>query len=137
MRPAARLCVRMPGGAWAGGSTPGGSTPGGAGAAGGAALRLATRMLAAVGRASVRQELDEEAAYAEGGGAHASPGVSGETADAVEPGDAGVLPLGVPMASAVDAPLDQAMRDAMSLVWRVLLAWLAVLALFVVAGWVN
>jgi AmpE protein len=37
----------------------------------------------------------------------------------------------------LDVPLAQAMRDAMSLVWRVLLAWLAVLALFVVAGWVN
>jgi AmpE protein len=29
------------------------------------------------------------------------------------------------------------LRDAMSLVWRVLLIWLAVLALFVVAGWVS
>ena len=88
-------------------------------AAGGAGLGLATRMLASVGRASVRQELDEDAEYA---------------ADAVDANTAGP---GVPMASAVDAPLDQALRDAMSLVWRVLLAWLAVLALFVVAGWVN
>ena len=28
------------------------------------------------------------------------------------------------------------LRDAMSLVWRILLLWLAVLALFVIAGWV-
>ena len=40
-------------------------------------------------------------------------------------------------ADAADPLLADAMRDAMSLVWRVLLAWLAVLALFVVAGWVN
>jgi AmpE protein len=94
-------------------------------AAGGAGLDLATRMLASVGRASVRQELDEDAEYA---------------ADAAPPGAAaaaGAAATAVPMASAVDAPLDQALRDAMSLVWRVLLAWLAVLALFVVAGWVN
>jgi AmpE protein len=36
-----------------------------------------------------------------------------------------------------DAALAQVLRDAMSLVWRILLAWLALLALFVVAGWVN
>lgn len=29
------------------------------------------------------------------------------------------------------------LRDAMSLAWRILLLWLAVLALFVLAGWVN
>jgi AmpE protein len=29
------------------------------------------------------------------------------------------------------------LRDAMSLVWRILLLWMAVLALFVVAGWVS
>ncbi|RXR03530.1 hypothetical protein [Pseudoxanthomonas composti] len=29
------------------------------------------------------------------------------------------------------------LRDAMSLVWRILLLWLAVLALFVIAGWVS
>jgi AmpE protein len=28
------------------------------------------------------------------------------------------------------------LRDAMSLVWRILLLWLAVLALFVIGGWV-
>jgi AmpE protein len=29
------------------------------------------------------------------------------------------------------------LRDAMSLVWRIPLLWLAVLAVFVVAGWVG
>ena len=29
------------------------------------------------------------------------------------------------------------LRDAMSLVWRILLLWLAVLALFVIAGFVS
>jgi AmpE protein len=29
------------------------------------------------------------------------------------------------------------LRDAMSLVWRILLLWLAALAIFVVAGFVN
>ena len=35
------------------------------------------------------------------------------------------------------APALLELRDAMSLVWRVLLLWLAVLAIFVVAGFVN
>lgn len=35
------------------------------------------------------------------------------------------------------APCVDALRDAMSLVWRILLLWLAVLALFVLAGFVN
>ena len=35
------------------------------------------------------------------------------------------------------APALLELRDAMSLVWRVLLLWLAVLALFVIAGFVN
>lgn len=34
-------------------------------------------------------------------------------------------------------PGDAALRDAMSLAWRVLLLWLVVLALFVLAGYVN
>ncbi|MFT4179275.1 MAG: hypothetical protein QM612_07405 [Thermomonas sp.] len=29
------------------------------------------------------------------------------------------------------------LRDAMNLAWRVLVLWLAVIALFVVAGWVG
>ncbi len=36
-----------------------------------------------------------------------------------------------------EAPALLALRDAMSLVWRILLVWLAVLALFVLAGWAN
>ena len=35
------------------------------------------------------------------------------------------------------APALLELRDAMSLVWRVMLLWLAVLAVFVVAGFVN
>ena len=35
------------------------------------------------------------------------------------------------------APALLELRDAMSLVWRSLLVWLAVLALFVIAGWVS
>lgn len=102
-------------------------------AAGGAALEAGTGMLAAVGRASVRRELDEEAEDAVGIDAAATAdGMPG-----VEPGDAGVLPAVVPAANAFGASLAQALADAMSLVWRILLAWLAVLALFVVAGWVN
>ena len=121
--------------------------------AGGAALRSGADMLAAVGRASVRWELDEEAGDL---GAHAAEAT--DAADAAQPagavgdaaaaaamagfgsvsGDAGAVPAGAgPATEALGAPLVQAMRDAMSLVWRVLLAWLAVLALFVVAGWVN
>ncbi|MBB6598367.1 hypothetical protein [Luteimonas sp. MC1825] len=68
-------------------------------AGGGARFTLDAGFLAAVGRASVRHELEEDGMQ--------------------------------------DAALPQALRDAMSLVWRILLAWLALLALFVVAGWVN
>lgn len=78
--------------------------------AGGAALRSGAGMLAAVGRASVRWE------RAWGSGEDGPQ-------DAAVPG--------------AETPFIQALRGAMSLVWRVLLAWLAVLALFVVAGWVN
>ncbi|KAB8173329.1 hypothetical protein FKV24_014320 [Lysobacter maris] len=80
---------------------------------GGASFRLDTGFLSAIGRASVRAELSEEAGdYADGPEAG-----EGEAAVAL-----GELPE---------------LRDAMSLVWRVLLAWLAVLALFVIAGYVN
>lgn len=80
---------------------------------GGASFTLDTGFLAAAGRASVRSELADEAE------------------DFTE--------SGVPASSALVAelgPLPE-LRDAMSLVWRVLLVWLAVLALFVVAGWVS
>lgn len=76
---------------------------------GGAALSLDNRFLGAVARASVKIELAEEAAdYAEENG-------------------------GATLASAELPEL----RDAMSLVWRSLLVWLAVLALFVIAGFVS
>ena len=81
--------------------------------AGGASLRLDTGFLGAVARASVNSELAEEAAdYAEEG---------------QQPTAAAVL-------TAADLP---ELRDAMSLVWRSLLVWLAALALFVIAGFVN
>lgn len=80
--------------------------------AGGAAFRLDTGFLAAAGRASVRSELADEAQD------YAEQGVSA-TGLATQLGE---LPE---------------LRDAMSLVWRILLVWLAVLALFVVAGWVS
>ena len=80
--------------------------------AGGASFRLDNAFLAAAGRASVRSEIAEE--------------TSELIEEGVAPGNAwaqlGELPE---------------LRDAMSLVWRVLLLWLAILALFVVAGWVS
>ncbi|KQY50379.1 hypothetical protein [Lysobacter sp. Root494] len=82
--------------------------------AGGASFMLHHRFLDAAGRASVRTELAEEAAdYAEEFGAQP------DTASTV--------------ATAPELP---ELRDAMSLVWRSLLVWLAVLALFVIAGFV-
>jgi AmpE protein len=81
--------------------------------AGGASMSLDNRFLGAVARASVRSELVEEASdYAD---------------------ENGVVPARY-MAVATDLP---ELRDAMSLVWRCLLVWLAVLALFVIAGWAS
>lgn len=115
--------------------------------AGGAALRAGADMLAAVGRASVRWELAEEAGDLAAHAAEAAhpAGSLGDLAAAASMGGFGSVSGDVDAtaadagtaADALGAPLVQAMRDAMSLVWRVLLAWLAVLALFVVAGWVN
>lgn len=81
--------------------------------AGGASLQLDTDFLAAAGRASVRSELADEAQE------FSEEGVSTATGIVTHLGE---LPE---------------LRDAMSLVWRILLVWLAVLALFVVAGWVS
>ena len=81
--------------------------------AGGASLQLDTGFLAAAGRASVRSELADEAQE------FSEEGVSTATGIVTQLGE---LPE---------------LRDAMSLVWRILLVWLAVLALFVVAGWVS
>lgn len=85
--------------------------------AGGASLTLDHGFLAAAGRASVRIELAEEAAdYAE---------EFGEQANAA-----------TDMPVVTTLPELPELRDAMSLVWRSLLVWLAVLALFVIAGFV-
>lgn len=80
--------------------------------AGGASFRLGNAFLAAAGRASVRSEIAEE--------------TSELIEEGVAPGNAWVQLGELPE-----------LRDAMSLVWRVLLLWLAILALFVVAGWVS
>ncbi len=80
--------------------------------AGGAELQLDHAHLGAAARASVRCEIAEE------------------TEELIEegatPGNAWVQLGELPE-----------LRDAMSLVWRILLLWLAILALFVVAGWVS
>ncbi|MFD0740072.1 hypothetical protein ACFQZQ_12375 [Lysobacter koreensis] len=81
---------------------------------GGASFALDNRFLGAVARASVKSELAEEAA---------------DLAD----NESGVA-TGVAVAVPSELP---ELRDAMSLVWRSLLVWLAVLALFVIAGWVS
>lgn len=84
---------------------------------GGSRFSLDNRFLGAVARASVKCELADEAAdYGNESGVGA-PGLSGQ---------------GVAL-SAGDVP---ELRDAMSLVWRSLLVWLAALALFVIAGFV-
>lgn len=78
--------------------------------AGGASFDLDAPFLDAVARASVKSDLAEQAAdYADAEGAELAP-FQGELPE---------------------------LRDAMSLVWRSLLAWLAVLALFVIAGFVS
>lgn len=85
--------------------------------AGGTRFNLDNRFLGAVGRASVKCELAEEAADYNDESGVAAPALTG-------PGTALV---------AAEVP---ELRDAMSLVWRSLLVWLAVLALFVIAGFV-
>lgn len=80
--------------------------------AGGAALRREIAFLDAAARASVRSEIAEEAR------------------EWIDEGDS----PGVAWARLGDLP---ELRDAMSLIWRILLLWLAVLALFVIAGWVG
>lgn len=80
---------------------------------GGASLRFDAPFLVTAARASVRTELADEAMdFAEQD--TATPGAIIATL--------GAMPE---------------LRDAMSLVWRILLVWLAVIALFVVAGWVG
>jgi AmpE protein len=73
----------------------------------GGTLQLDAAFLGAAGRASVNSELAEEAEE------YAEEGMVQSLPELPE------------------------LRDAMSLVWRILLLWLAVLALFVIAGWVS
>ena len=80
---------------------------------GGASLQFDAPFLAVAGRASVRIELADEA---------------------MDYADDGIVAPGVLVAAMGELP---ELRDAMSLVWRMLLLWLAVLALFVIAGWVG
>jgi AmpE protein len=80
---------------------------------GGASFRFDAGFLAAAARASVKSELADEAMD------YVEEGVAGSTALVQQLGE---LPE---------------LRDAMSLAWRTLLLWLAVLALFVLAGWVS
>ena len=84
--------------------------------AGGAGFDIDADFLAAAARASVRGELAEEAE------------------DLVDETESGVATA---TAVATGTPELPELRDAMSLVWRMLLVWLAVLALFVIAGWVS
>jgi len=81
---------------------------------GGAGYTGDARFLAAAARASVRSELAEEAL---------------DEVDTEFGAEGGVV-------AARAIPGLPELRDAMSLVWRILLLWLAVLALFVIAGWV-
>jgi len=87
-------------------------------ASGGASMRLDNRFLCAAARASVRNELAEEAAER-----------AAQSDDAV--GESGI---GASTYGRQDLP---ELRDAMSLAWRCLLVWLAALALFVIAGFVS
>ena len=78
---------------------------------GGASLQFDAPFLAVAGRASVRIELADEA---------------------MDYADDGIVVPNTLVAALGELP---ELRDAMSLVWRILLLWLAVLALFVIAGW--
>ncbi len=81
--------------------------------AGNASFQLHNTLLPSAARASVRSEIAEEI------GDYTETGVSSATALAEVFGE---LPE---------------LRDAMSLVWRTLILWLAIIALFVIAGWVS
>ena len=77
------------------------------------AFGLGSRLLPSAARASVRSEIAEEVAD------YAESGISASTA-----------------LTEVFGELPE-LRDAMNLAWRVLVLWMAVIALFVVAGWVS
>ena len=89
--------------------------------AGGASFNLDNRYLAAAARASVRVELAEDADDAADGIIHVPLG-------------SGAAGTPAPLIAMPEMP---ELRDALSLVWRSLLVWLAVLALFVISGWVS
>lgn len=78
---------------------------------GGAGFDPRADFLAAAGRANVRDEIAEEAQE------YVEEGVTDPTALAQQLG-----------------PLPE-LRDAMSLIWRMLMVWLATLAVFVLTGW--
>ena len=86
---------------------------------GGASLKPDVGFLTAAARASVKVELAEEAMD-----------------DALDAGG-NEFENGNHSAQATGTPGLPELRDAMSLVWRILLLWMAVLALFVIAGWVT
>ena len=77
------------------------------------AFALHNRLLATAARASVRREIAEE------------------VADYTE--------TGVPVATALVEAFGELpeLRDAMRMAWRILVLWLALIALFVIAGWVG
>ena len=79
---------------------------------GGASFDLDAGYLAAAARASVRSELADEA---------------------MDYVDEGIATPGALVRQLGELP---ELRDAMSLAWRILLLWLAAMALFVLAGWV-
>ena len=83
---------------------------------GGASFALDHRFLDTAARASVRTELAEEAA---------------DYTDELDESGGAATQVATAM------PELPELRDAMSLIWRCLLVWLAVLALFVIAGFVS
>lgn len=110
-------------------------------AAGGADLSLSSGFLAAAARAGVNHELEEEghgfAGAVRAGDGMASDDLAGDGMAGEGAAGAGLSPLPVP-GTAFGLPPDlPELRDAMSLVWRILLLWMAILALFVIAGWVG
>ncbi len=76
-------------------------------------FQLHNSLLGTAARASVRSDISEEVAD------YAESGVSSSTA-----------------LTEVFGELPE-LRDAMNLVWRILVLWLAIIALFVLAGWVS
>lgn len=87
---------------------------------GGASFDTHADFLAAAGRASVRVELDEQA--------------QDSSAATVDTPDDDARPRADATQALNDLP---ELRDAMNLIWRMLIVWLVILALFVVAGWLG